>query len=147
MPTTAAARSRPILPRPLREDLGPVAIADADATLADLDSPTLVSLQVVLTNQFDGAHEILAADTTATGITASYAAGVLTLSGADSAANYQQVLRTITYENTAQNPNVTPRVLTFIASDGSNSSNIATATVAMVAQNDAPVANAESYRR
>jgi len=45
----------------------------------------------------DGANEILSADTTGTSITAAYAGGVLTLSGPDSAAAFQQVLRTVTY--------------------------------------------------
>lgn len=127
------------------EDGGPVTIADSDATLSDVDSPTLASLQVVLLNQFDGASEILSADTSGTSIGASYSAGVLTLSGVDTVGNYQQVLRTISYENTSQDPNTTARVLTFIASDGSNSSNVATATVTMLAQNDAPIAAGESY--
>jgi parallel beta-helix repeat protein len=127
------------------EDAGPVRVADADATLTDVDSATLVSLQVVLINQFDGANEVLAANTTGTSITANYTAGVLTLSGVDSIANYQQVLRTVTYQNASQNPNTTARIIEFVANDGTLSSNLATATVNIVRQNDAPVSFPESY--
>jgi hypothetical protein len=52
------------------EDLGPVAIADVDATLLDVDDPNLTALTVTITNQLDGASEVLAADTTGTSITA-----------------------------------------------------------------------------
>jgi hypothetical protein len=127
------------------EDGGPVRIADTDATLSDVDSATLASLQVVLMNQFDGANEVLAATTTGTSITANYTAGVLTLSGVDSVANYQQVLRTITYQNASQNPDTTPRIIEFVANDGTLSSNLATATVNVIRQNDAPVSLPESY--
>ena len=127
------------------EDAGPVRIADTDAILVDVDNATLTSLQVVLTNQFDGADEVLAADTTGTSITATYNAGVLTLSGVDSVANYEQTLRTITYENTSQNPDATTRIIEFLADDGLLPSNLATAFVAITPQNDAPVATGESY--
>ena len=33
-------------------------------------------------------------------------------------AHYQQVLRTVTYNNTSQNPNTTSRVIEFTANDG-----------------------------
>ncbi len=127
------------------EDGGPIRVADSDATLTDVDSAMLVSLQVVLMNQFDGVNEILAADTAGTSITVNYNAGVLTLSGVDSVANYQQVLRTVTYQNLSQNPNTTARTIEFVASDGIASSNLATATVEVVRQNDAPVSVSESY--
>ena len=89
------------------ENGGPVGIADSDATLSDVDTPNLSSLTVTITNLLDGASEVLSADTTGTSISASYdsGTGVLTLSGADTATNYQQVLRTVTYDNSSDNPN------------------------------------------
>jgi hypothetical protein len=122
------------------EDGGAVAVADADATLSDLDNANLASLSVTITNQLDGSSEVLAANTVGTSITASYdsATGVLTLSGSDTVANYQQVLRTVTYDNSSQNPDTTTRVITFVANDGTDDSKVGTTTVTMVAQNDAP---------
>ncbi|MEM6470440.1 MAG: DUF4347 domain-containing protein [Planctomycetota bacterium] len=116
---------------------GSVLAVDADATLADVDSSTLDSIEVTITNLLDGGFEFLSADTTGTSISAIYSSGVLTLSGADSVSNYQQVLRSIEYQNTSLNPTTTSRVITFAADDGASVSN-ATATLTVVATNDPP---------
>ncbi len=123
------------------EDGGPVLLADSDATLTDLDSANLSSLTVTITNLQDGALEVLAANTTGTSITASYdsGTGVLTLNGSDTVANYQQVLRTVTYDNTSDNPVTTTRVIQFVANDGTYSGNVATTNLTVTAVNDAPV--------
>ena len=63
----------------------------------------------------------------------------MTLSGADTVAHYQQVLRTVTYNNASQNPNTTSRVIEFTANDGALASNLATTTLSITAVNDAPV--------
>ena len=129
------------------EDGGAVGIADADAMLSDIDDTDLVSLTVLINNLLDGASEILAANTVGTSITASYssATGVLSLTGVDTVVNYEQVLRTVTYNNTSQNPNTTTRTIEFTAYDGVATSNLATTTVSITRQNDAPVANADAY--
>ena len=121
------------------EGSGPVAIADLDATLGDDDSATLTQLTVTLTATPDGAAEWLAADISGTAITASYAGGILTLSGSDSVAHYQQVLRSLTYDNTSQNPDASPRLITVVADDGLHTSAAATATVSVVPVNDEPL--------
>ncbi len=135
--------------RTFTENGGSRLVADADAALADADSANLASLIVTLTNPLDGAAESLSANTTGTLITASYNAGtgVLTLNGADTVANYQTVLRTVRYDNTSEAPTATPRVITFVASDGASASNVGTATVTVNAVNDDPVATitAASY--
>ncbi|MEM9881449.1 MAG: malectin domain-containing carbohydrate-binding protein [Planctomycetota bacterium] len=110
---------------------GPVPIVGPDATIVDPDSATLASLTVTLTNPLDGASETLAADTTGTGITASYANGTLTLTGVASVADYQAVLRTVTYDNAAADPDLTPRSVSFVANDGALNSAAATATVTL----------------
>jgi uncharacterized delta-60 repeat protein len=123
------------------ENGGAVAISDSDATLIDPDSTNLTSLLVTITNQLDGTSETLAANTAGTGITAIYdsGTGVLTLSGSDSVANYQQVLQTITYDNSSENPNPATRTITFVSSDGSNASPVATASVGITALDDPAV--------
>jgi VCBS repeat-containing protein len=124
-----------------------VGIADADAALSDIDSATLSSLTIVITNLRDGAAESLTADTTGTSITASYnsATGVLTLSGTDTVTHYQQVLRTIRYRNTAQAPDTTARLITFVANDGTRNSNVGTTMVTVVALNNPPVVTDQSF--
>ncbi len=65
--------------------------------------------------------------------------GVLTLSGTTTPANYQTVMRTITYVNSSQNPATSNRNVNFVASDALGASNTATRQVAVTAVNDAPV--------
>ena len=82
-------------------------------------------------NLIDGIAEQLSA-TVIGNIAASYndASGILTLSGNDTIANYQQVLRTIIYSNLA--PTGTERVFEFTVDDGeahSNTSAVATTTL------------------
>ena len=122
------------------EDAPGIAVVDTDATLTDVDSGTLVGLSAQITNLIDVGAERLVADTTGTSITAAYngLTGVLTLSGTDSVANYEQVLRTISYENTSQLPTTVDRMITFSANDGSDLSNVGTTTVSIVSVNDAP---------
>lgn len=110
---------------------GAVSVVGIDATLTDADTANLQSLKVTITNRQNGSNESLAAVTTGTSITANYAFGVLTLSGSDTVANYQQVLRTVTYNN-SQNPATgTSRTLTFSANDGLANSNIGTTTLSL----------------
>ena len=62
----------------------------------------------------------------------------LNVDGVDTLAHYQQVLRTVTYNNTSQNPNTTARVVTFVGNDGTIDSATATSTVTVATVNDAP---------
>ena len=81
----------------------------------------------------DTGNEILAANTAGTAITAAYnsTSGVLTLSGSDTLANYQQVLQSVTYVDTlATTTNTGNRTLRFSVSDASNSSVLVNAAVA-----------------
>ena len=112
---------------------GSVLVADTDASVSDADSPTLSSMTVTITNAFDGVSELLAADTAGTAITASYdaATNVLTLSGTDTVENYELVLRAVTYDNTASNPNTVARSIEVVASDESGPGQPAVSTVAI----------------
>jgi hypothetical protein len=104
---------------------------------------TIQSGSITITNLLDGNAEVLAADTTGTRITASYnsATGVLSLTGPDSPANYQRVLRMATYRNTSATPNTTPRQIRFVLNDGTLDSPVVTTTVNFHA-NQPPIASA-----
>ena len=118
---------------------GAVAIVDAAAlTLSDMDSSLLSGATVRIANLLDGTSEVLAA-TAAGNITVSYnsTTGELTLGGSDSLANYQQVLRSVTYNNTASSPNLMARTIEFTANDGTSNSAIATTTL-NIGANSAP---------
>ena len=123
------------------ENAGAVTLAPA-TLVTDPDDANIESATVTLTNQPDGGAESLTVDTTGTSITAAAyvpGTGVLALSGADSKANYQQVLRTAAYANSSDTPNAADRLVNFVASDGEASSAVATATVSVAPANDAPV--------
>lgn len=96
-----------------------VAIVDPSLVVADSDSPNLQSATITITNPQDGTLESLSA-TPAGNIAVAYdaASSTLTLTGSDTLANYQQVLRTVTYTNTAATPNLLDRKITFVVDDG-----------------------------
>jgi Bacterial Ig domain/Carboxypeptidase regulatory-like domain len=123
------------------EDGGAIVMAGS-TDVTDVDSNNLVSATITLTNRPDGALESLSVDVTGTLITADAyvpGTGVLFLHGTDTVANYQQVLRTAKYNNTDQDPDTTARSVTFKANDGATDSAVATATITVIAVNDAPV--------
>jgi hypothetical protein len=121
------------------EDAGPVAIVDpSDATLVDIDSPTLASLTVTITNPLNGQDEVLNADPGGTSITARYEDFTLRLTGAATAAEYQRVLRTFSYENRSQAPVTDDRIITFVVNDGGINGNIAVTTLKIKAIDDPP---------
>lgn len=129
------------------EDGGPVAAVDpVELTVADANDTNLESATVTLTNAADGANELLAVVTSSTNITAVYndSTGILSLTGSDTLANYQTVLRSLTYDNTSQNPTEGDRTIEVVVSDGDDSSATATSTVTVTAQNDAPVVDLDS---
>ncbi|MFN6536137.1 MAG: hypothetical protein RM021_007150 [Nostoc sp. EkiNYC01] len=117
----------------------PVAVVDSTKlTVTDTNTSTLKQATITITNRQNGTAESLSATTTSTSISASYNAttGILTLSGTDTLANYQKVLRTVTYNNTAATPNTTTRIIQFVVDDGqahSNTSKVATTTLKVIA--------------
>jgi hypothetical protein len=119
---------------------GPVAVAPA-ATVGDPESPTLQSMVIINLDLTDGPAESLAADPTGTAITAHYdpATGTLTLSGADTLAHYQQVLRTLTYSDTAAVVEAASRFLSVTANDGTLNSPEQFLEVQVSPVNHAPV--------
>ena len=97
----------------------PVRISDPNMLLIDQDDTSLLSVSVKLVEFPDGSAESLSARVLGTNIKQSYdpATGILLLSGIDSVSNYQQVLRTVTYNNVLESPTETIRTIEFKAQD------------------------------
>lgn len=115
----------------------PVVIAGAALNIDDIDSETMQSATVIIVNRQHGSLEILDADTTGTAITKSFSAGsgVLFLTGADTIANYEKVLKTVTYQISSDvaNPNTdVVRNVSFRVNDGEDNSNDAVAKVTII---------------
>jgi hypothetical protein len=123
---------------PYTENAAATAI-DPGLTVTDPDSTNLTGATVAITANFASGQDVLAF-TNQLGITASYnsGTGVLTLTGTTTVANYQTALRSVTYQNSSDNPSTATRTVTFTANDGTTTSS-ATRGIAVSAVNDAPV--------
>ncbi len=123
----------------------PVSI-DSGLTIADLASGTLVSGTVSITGNFQSGEDVLAFTnngSTMGDIVGSYNAttGVLTLTSSSHAtlAQWQAALRVVTYTDTAITPNNTTRTMSFVVSDGTNSSATATRTITVTDTDQTPI--------
>jgi stigma-specific protein Stig1 len=90
----------------------PVAVDPGVSVAASLN---LTGATVSIGSGFVPSEDVLALPSPVGAITASYSAatGVLTLSGSDTAANYQLALGSVTYSDTATVPSTSPRTVTF----------------------------------
>ena len=125
------------------EDGGAVAAVDSTAlTVSDVDSANIASATATLTNRPGGNAESLAVTGgSCVGITVTAynsSTGVLALSGSATKATYQSCLRTLTYNNSDQDPDTNPRSITVKVNDGSLDSALATSLIFMTGVNDAP---------
>lgn len=121
----------------------PIAITDSDLSINDADSAVLDNARVTLTNRPNGTAESLAADVTGTNITAVYnnTTGILTLTGPDTVANFEQVLRSVTYANNASPIHQTNRVIAFVVNDSAVNSNTANSVITI----GTPIAADDSF--
>ena len=104
-----------------------MSIVDPTATVTDSDGGNLTSIKITLNTPHAG--DVLAATTTGS-ITQSFVNNTLTLSGSDTLANYQTVLRSVTYDNTSVNgPTVSVQTANVVANDGTVDGNTAVATI------------------
>ncbi len=65
--------------------------------------------------------------------------GMLTITGSGTFLEYENLLRSITFENSSQNPSTLSRAIEIQAFDGVQASDVKTIAVAVTAVNDAPV--------
>ncbi|MEQ1850830.1 MAG: DUF4347 domain-containing protein, partial [Chthoniobacteraceae bacterium] len=108
----------------------PATPVDPGLTVTDIDNVNLTGATVTISANYTNGQDVLGF-TDQLGITGFWdsGAGVLTLSGTTTVANYQAALRTVTYRNTSGTPNIAPRTVSFQASDGAASSVPATRTI------------------
>lgn len=106
-------------------------VIDSTLRLSDLDATPITSATIAIAaGQLSGD---LLHFTNQSGITGTFAAGTLVLSGTASASAYQSALRSVSYSSTSSNPsasNTDPsRTISFQAVDASGASNVGDATV------------------
>ena len=124
-----------------REDNGPVIVAGSGLNVSDVDSLILKSASVNIENHQANTADILATTINYSSISVSYdgTAGILSLTGNGTIAEYQAVLRAVTFENHSHDPNIHDRIVALVVNDGVASSNIVTSTVKVESINDLPV--------
>jgi hypothetical protein len=115
---------------------------DPGLTVSDPDTASISGATVQVASGFVPADDELAF-TNQLGITGSYndSTGTLTLTGTASKASYQTALRSVTYENSNQNPGGAKPISFRVTDAGAPNrvSNVAIRTVKLVSDNDAPV--------
>jgi len=125
------------------ENDSPTAI-NPNVTVSDLDHTTLTTATVTITNFVSGEDVLGFANDGSTmgNITIqSNASGVLTLEsagGTATLAEWQAALRSVTYENTSDDPDTTQRTVEFVVNDGTDPSDALDSTITITAENDAP---------
>ncbi|MCF6240478.1 MAG: hypothetical protein L3J74_03930 [Bacteroidales bacterium] len=104
---------------------GQVAITSTIDVFDDLNN--IVSATIQISGNYQNGEDVLAFVNTVN-ITGNWdvASGTLTLSGADTKANYQAALRSVTYENTSATPSNLTRTVSFTINDGTYNSNTET---------------------
>ncbi|MDH4482386.1 MAG: Ig-like domain-containing protein, partial [Rhodoferax sp.] len=118
----------------------------AGLRVTDIDSTSLSSARIAIGAGFDASDLLSVTLPNGSGLTSSFSGGVLTITGDASLANYQSVLRTVTFSNSSDSPSTVARQIAVTVTDNSNDastkvSGAITRTVAVVGVNDAPTIN------
>ncbi|MEJ1970315.1 MAG: DUF4347 domain-containing protein [Rhizomicrobium sp.] len=128
------------------EQSAPVAI-DSTITVSDVDNLNETSATITISAGYQSGDMLIPSVMGNISGVYNTSTHVLTLSGSDTLADYQQVLRSISFQNTSNNDPTaggtdTSRTVTFTVNDGSATSNTVTATINITAVDDAPTATA-----
>jgi hypothetical protein len=124
----------------------PPTAVDASLTVGDADNerPPLDDMEGAVVQATAGwsESEDSLTFTEQGGITGAYddGTGTITFSGTASVADYQDVLRSVQYENSSENPSSATRTFKFTVNDGEADSADTTKDVTVTPVNDAPVA-------
>ena len=115
----------------------PVVIAGQGLDITDIDSTMMQSATIIIVNRQNGNKELLDANVAGTNITKEFSpgSGVLFLTGPDTIANFEKVLRTVDYQIAPDvaNPNTdTVRNVSFRVYDGELNSNDAISKVTVI---------------
>ena len=108
-------------------------------TLSDADSDVLQSASIELTGIIDTGFEAILFTDAVDSIAVTVSGALVTLVGSAPALDYQLLLASLVYENTAPWPSFGSRIITFAVSDGESSSPLVTSTIVVSTINDPPV--------
>lgn len=121
-------------------DGGAAVAISSQIQVTDSDNNLIDGAEVSITNNFISTEDALSFTPTAN-VSGSYdpGTGVLTLSGQDTKANYESVLRSVTYQNSSPTPNENVRTVSFQVFDWDDASNVVSRDVNIITVNTPPV--------
>jgi large repetitive protein len=108
-------------------------------TVSDPDDATLSGAFVQIQANYLSGEDVLTS-AGLSGITATWnnATGTLELRGSSALANYQTLLRSVTYRNSSRNPGTGQRTVLFIVNDEHGAADTTARNITVVAKNDPP---------
>ena len=114
--------------------------ADSDATVTDADGGTIEYIRVYIENPLDGNLEQISTFSTSRDITVQQNSTGLYLIGPALTTSFESTLRSITYQNSADEPSEpqTERLIQFQVSDGFHLSSPVTTSIIIQPVNDPP---------
>jgi len=101
-------------PDPTFTEGGPAVVLDNTIAITD-DNAYMIMAEVRISNFVAGEDDLLFTDQL--GITGSFNAGTLTLTGKATLADYETALRSVEYDNTSSTPDLTPRIVDMAVTD------------------------------
>ncbi|MEK6478236.1 tandem-95 repeat protein [Catalinimonas sp. 4WD22] len=110
-------------------------------TVTDEESNQINSATITITEGYAGEEDVLSFNAS-DGVTGNYSEGTLTLTGNANPSVYQNILRTVSYVNTSENPSAENRVISFTVTDNGTpnaTSQPVNRTIEISPENDAPV--------
>ena len=128
------------------EEGGPVAVVNSSLSLTDVDLvpfPYVVNATILYSEQSEG-EEVLRVSYVPQGMSAVYSGYSLILSGSLTIDQYQLSLRTLTYDNYADEPQGDSRVISIVVNDSPRKSNTANTFLSIRYVNDPPVLSIKS---
>ena len=143
------------------EEQGPISIVSQNAVLEDIDNATLKYIQVSIVNPLDADNEVLFVDDvteTSAPLTSKQVmffnfrpeqrydtdTATLTITGLETVYEFQEVLKTLKYNNIADEPDNENRMIQFVISDGSLNTTGVYVTIELEHVNDSPYFNSSA---
>jgi hypothetical protein len=116
-------------------------VIDSSITITDPDDTNMEGATVRISSGFAAGQDVLSF-TPVGAITGSFVGDTLTLQGTGTIAEYKQVLESVKYANSSDDPSTADRVISYVVNDGSVNSTPSTATIHVAARNDEPTLTA-----
>ena len=119
---------------------------DSTLTLTD-DSAVLKTATITIGEGFESGKDLLSVNgALPAGVTATYVAPTLTITGDATPAQYETMLQNVRFENTSQDPSTAQRTISFTVSDDEHTDSTGNDVAMDVLRvNDPPLATADTY--